>query len=472
MGVLSLSPNNESFPECNFYKGEVTIHIPDEKCWETQKEKSKDLENKNINKENKKNDGSNQILENELKIDEKLEKEKIENEKNFEKREQENKNLNININESKNELGKSNSINDINNFNNININDQKYFFPLVGLINIGSTSFMNATLQCLLHISELSNYFLYEYPKDKSFLKSNCKNTPTKGDLSNAYYEVVKSVEKLSKKEIKFSYNSYAPTEFKKILGKYNPQFSKHESNDSKDLILYLLQTFHEELNYFGDKVIPKNIPLPDPSLRTNSFNYFTTTYQSTNFSKISQLFFGTYENTIKCSICNTIYYSYQKFEFITFSTYNYKNMDYSITKGFENSIKGQKLEGENQYMCNKCKKLIDAELFTKIIEPPIKLIINIDYGKDKINSVQNFNFEHELDITGFLSFKFDKNVKYKLSSICSHKGVSGPSGLYVTYCKNKENNIWYKFNNSSCGQIDNYEINRGDPYLLIYEKI
>jgi len=115
MGVLSLSPNNESFPECNFYKGEVTIHIPDEKCWETQKEKSKDLENKNINKENKKNNNSNQILENELKIDEKLEKEKIQNEKNFIKREQKNKNLNININESKNELGNRNSINDINN---------------------------------------------------------------------------------------------------------------------------------------------------------------------------------------------------------------------------------------------------------------------------------------------------------------------------------------------------------------------
>ena len=36
--------------------------------------------------------------------------------------------------------------------------------------------------------------------------------------LFNAYYELVKSVDKLSKKEIKFSYNSYAPTEFKKIL--------------------------------------------------------------------------------------------------------------------------------------------------------------------------------------------------------------------------------------------------------------
>ena len=471
MGVLSLQPNNENFDECNFYEGKIAIHFPKEKCWETQKEKSNDLENKNINDEIQEENNSNQISENKLEVDEKFEKEKIE--KDSEKKEEESEEINIIINNKENELGINFSFNNtsINNINN-NIVQQNYFFPLVGLINVGSTGFMNATLQFLLHVSELSNYFLYEYPKDKNFLKSNCKNILTKGDLSNAYYEVVKSVDKLSKDEIKFSYNSYSPSNFKTILGKYNPQFSQPEANDSKDLILYLLQTFHEELNYFGDKATPKNIPLPDPTLRTNSFNYFTTTYQSTNFSKISQLFFGTYENTIKCSICNTIYYSYQKFEFITFSTYNYKNNKFSILNGFNDSILGQKLEGENQYMCNKCKKLVDAELFTKIIEPPIKLIINIDYGKDKINSVQKFIFEHELDITDFLSFKFDKNVKYKLSSICSHRGFSGPTGLYYTFCKNKENNTWYKFDNSSCGEIDNYEINRGDPYLLIYERI
>ena len=50
MGVLSLQPNNENFNECNFYEGKIAIHFPKEKCWETQKEKSNDLENKNINK--------------------------------------------------------------------------------------------------------------------------------------------------------------------------------------------------------------------------------------------------------------------------------------------------------------------------------------------------------------------------------------------------------------------------------------
>ena len=568
MGVLSVCPNESS--ECNFYNGEITIHVPNDNCWESKKEKSNDLNDQNINNENQESKNSKGIIPNKEKINlgkeenkiEKNEKEikkiddnkdinknyntnekdkmekgrnaienvankkeiKKEGEKYFEKIEQENikksnenkeliknneknniennqlinkdnknsNDLDLNKNVKNEDIFQGNNIDlkdfegkndfiqnysnkedniDKNNINN-NIIEQKYFFPLVGLNNIGSTCFMNSTLQCLLHISELSLYFLNEYPKDKSFLESKNKNIQTNGDISKAYYEVLKSVYNLSKKEIKFSYNSYAPFEFKKILGKYNSQFKKSEANDSKDLILYLLQTFHEELNYFGDKTIPKNIPMPDLTSRSNSFNYFTMTYQSTNFSKVSQLFYGTYENVIKCSKCKTIFYSYQKFEFISFSLYNYRNSIFNIRDGFRDNELAKKLEGENQYLCNKCQKLVDAELFTKIIETPLKLIINIDYGKDKINQVQKLIFEHEIDITEFLSFKLEKDIKYQLCAVCSHKGVSGPNGHYIAFCKNKENNKWFKFNDSSCQEVDKYELNRDNPYLLIYEKI
>ena len=108
--------------------------------------------------------------------------------------------------------------------------------------------------------------------------------------------------------------NSYTPKKFKEILGKYNPQFSEYEANDSKDLILYLLQTFHEELNYFGDKTAPTNIHSPNQTLRLNTYNYFNQVYNTTDFSKISQLFYGTYENVIFCLECKNNFYSYQKF--------------------------------------------------------------------------------------------------------------------------------------------------------------
>ena len=369
---------------------------------------------------------------------------------------------------------KNNNDNEFNKDNNIenNKNIQQYFFPLVGLVNVGSTCFMNATLQCLIHVSELSNYFLNEYPKDKSFLNSTNNNIPSKGELSEAYYEILEEVDILSKKEIKFSHYSYPPSKFKKILGKYNCQFIKNEANDSKDLILYILQTFHEELNYFGDKVVPTNIALPDQTLRALTFDFFNLSYQSTNFSKISQLFYGTYETTIICSVCKNNFYSYQKFEFLSFSTFKYKNNKFNILDGFKDIEEKQKLTGNNQYMCPKCKKLVDAETFNKIIEPPIKLILNIDYGKNKIYNVIALNFDDELDITEFLSFKLEKNIKYRLCSVCTHIGVSGERGHYIAYCKNDKNNKWYKFNDSSCGECKNYEIYNDNPYLLIYEKI
>ena len=74
--------------------------------------------------------------------------------------------------------------NDNNNYIIINNNNNekqeyikpKYIFPTKGLNNLGSTSYTNSILQCLLHCSELVNYFLYEYKNDKTILKNKNKN--------------------------------------------------------------------------------------------------------------------------------------------------------------------------------------------------------------------------------------------------------------------------------------------------------
>ena len=361
----------------------------------------------------------------------------------------------------------------INNVNNFNFNNIIYFFPLVGLNNVGSTCFMNATLQCLIHIPELSLYFLNEYPKDRNVLKNKNFYIRTKGNLSDAYYDVVKGVDLKSKEVTNYSYyNSYSPKYFKQILGKYNMQFSRYEANDSKDLTLYLLQTFHEELNYFGDKIVPNNFRPPNNTLRVETYNFFTCSYNLTNFSKISVLFYGTYENIITCYECNTNFFSYQKFEYISFSTYKYRNSTFDIMKGFEDFESKQKLIGDNKYFCNKCQRLVNAEIFSKIIDLPKYLILNIDYGKNKINDVRELRFDFEIDLKEFLSFYNGQKTKYKLVAVCTHMGYSEASGHYIAYCLNKSNGNWYNFNDSSCRKCDKYEVYNNSPYLLIYENI
>ena len=382
----------------------------------------------------------------------------------------------VNLDNNRNSINNNQHIDDNNNNgqNQINLNNNNnnntyvikeiYFFPLVGLNNVGSTCFMNATLQCLIHVPELSLYFLNEYPIDKQALNSKNAYIRTRGNLSQAYYDVIKGVSK--------SCSSYRPATFKQILGKYNLQFSSYEANDSKDLILYLLQTFHEELNYFGDKTAPINRFYPNPINRQLTYNSFNYTYNSTNFSKISVLFYGTYENVILCSKCNNNFYSYQKFEYISFSTYKYRNKTFDIMDGFRDIEAVQPLKGNNQYYCNICKKLVNAEITCKIIDLPKYLILNIDYGKNKINDVYRLNFDFEIDLKDYISFYFGQKTKYRLMAICTHIGSSGPTGHYVAYCYNKKEDTWYNFNDSSCRPCSKNGLNYNSPYLLIYEMI
>ena len=358
---------------------------------------------------------------------------------------------------------------------NAPMNNTIYIFPLIGLNNVGSTCFMNATLQCLLHISELNLYFLNEYPNDYNILRTKNSSSETMGNISLAYYNVINEVYLKSiqcNNNYYMNNNSFAPNEFKETLGKYNSQFRYYEANDSKDLILYLLQTFHEELNYFGDQPFPVNLLRPNQLNRADTFNYFNNTYNIQNFSIVSKLFYGTYENIIKCCNCNKMYFSYQKFEFISFSTYNYRNGIFNIYNGFQDNQAIQYLQGNNKYFCPSCQNLYDGETCCKIITPPSKLIINIDYGKNKINNVKQLIFDETIDITSFINFDSGKKIIYQISGVCTHLGSSGPTGHYIAYCRNKQTGMWYNFNDSFVRLCDKNEIYRGSPYLLVYEQI
>ena len=383
--------------------------------------------------------------------------------------------------------------NDTNNYQNITrpfILPNDYIFFKIGLHNIGSTCYMNATLQCLLHVSPLASYFLNIYPKDFKSLQNFNESAVTKGKISYAFYGIIKSIKEASiqlKKNSnlfnpKTSINSLSsvssgafnkavsPEIFQKTVGAYNPQFRNLEANDSKDLTLYLLQTMHQELNYFS-----KNKPYtgyPNQYNRPQTFMVFVHSYDVVNCSIISDLFYGTSENTTKCENCKNVLYNFQKFEFLSFGVCNYDKKPFSIYNGFDDYTRTDKLAGDNQYYCNYCKKLCDAEINAKILMAPKYLIINIDYGKNKKYMPSAIKYEDEIDITKYMSFN-NQQIKYRILGICSHFGYSGNFGHYVAYCRNKQDSNWYKFNDSIVTPCRREEINSGGtPYLLLYEQI
>ena len=202
------------------------------------------------------------------------------------------------------------------------------------------------------------------------------------------------------------------------------------------------------------------------------AYTYFTTNYNYNNFSKISTLFYGTYINSTICYKCKNTLYNFQKFEFISFGMYYYTRKKFNILNGFDDNSKPNILKGDNQFLCKICNKLQDGETTCKIFEPPCKLLINIDYGKNKMFQPSSIDFDEEIDITKFVAFDYKQRIRYRIICVCTHYGSSGQSGHYIAFCRNIKENKWYEFNDSSCHSCSKSNIYGGSPYLLLYERI
>ena len=115
--------------------------------------------------------------------------------------------------------------------------------PLIGLENIGSTCYMNATLQCFSQTELLTNYFLNENNTNKIYNNNIAKENPNSYQLSPSYLNLINNLWKAQNKK------SFPPTEFRKKLANMNPLFKEGLPNDAKDLVTYILTQLHTELN-------------------------------------------------------------------------------------------------------------------------------------------------------------------------------------------------------------------------------
>ena len=111
---------------------------------------------------------------------------------------------------------------------------------------------MNSTLQCLIHIKELTELLLSAFMV--KFLNEN-REFKEKHQLSYEYVDLLKRV--FFPKLYGNGNVCFAPCKFKEILGQLNPFFSGINANDAKDLLQFILEQMHSELKmammYFQD---------------------------------------------------------------------------------------------------------------------------------------------------------------------------------------------------------------------------
>ena len=441
-------------------------------------EKEKEVLNINyLTNEDKKNEkeilnDNNAINKGDIKENEELNKNFTINNDNIKENEILNDNNARNEDSEKEVLGINNVINEENKNNQKDI-VKDYKTILIGLNNIGATCYMNSTLQCLSNTDELTYYFLNKFKYDPN---NNNKI------ISNAYYNLILNLWNKDNNN-----KSFSPNDFKEKLSQENPLFKGIAANDSKDLIQFLIERFHKELNIINNdnnfnNDYTQNDQLNEQKMKELFMNEFAMNYNSI----ISDLFYGILEIKSQCQGCKYIKYNFQVYSFIEFPlekvnqfcfnigrkiNNNNKNPDIDLYECFEYYRSQEIMTGDNRMYCNICNNNCDSLYETSLYSTPKYLIINLNRGRGAVYEC-NVIFSEILDLHDFVADK-NGNINYELYAVICHIGPSSMSGHFVAYCKNRMDKKWYLYNDAFVTLCENNnEYQKGMPYILFYQNI
>ena len=352
---------------------------------------------------------------------------------------------------------------------------------------------MNSALQCLSNTPLLTNFIL----SDKYLEDINVINPlGMRGEIARTYAELIK---------VMWSGNcsSFMPREFKCAVSTFAPQFTGFSQQDCQELMAFLLDGLHEDLNRIRNKPyieIKNEIEKrPDEVVAEESWR----NYKKRNDSVVVDTFHALLKSTLVCPGCNLVSVTFDPFCYLSLPLPQKRDRQISHASTIpsnSNSIETfspevlqkptlqledcisqftnvERLGADDPWYCPKCKKHQQATKKFDIWSLPKVLIIHLKRfsfsrsWRDKIDMLVEFPLTN-LDMSKYVLNPEQKNSGksiYNLIGVANHFGGLG-GGHYTAHAKNSAQNSWYTFDDALVSQTLPSDVVSKSAYVLFYQ--
>uniref|UniRef100_A0A7S3K6C8 USP domain-containing protein n=1 Tax=Aureoumbra lagunensis TaxID=44058 RepID=A0A7S3K6C8_9STRA len=334
--------------------------------------------------------------------------------------------------------------------------------PGIGLLNLGFTCYVNATVQCLAHLDP----FCSALEQSKLAAKSE-KHAPS----ASALRQVVRGVHSVS--TIK---KPFVPRKLLARLPRIAPQLSHLRQEDAHEFLTALLDSLSQG---FADKLVQdcfagklrSTLACPDcgyESHNTESFVDLSIEVQSRD-NKITSSFFHK-DKTKSYQNGATIKSTYKTRRLRQQQNKDHQSVHSTVDVALAEFFKIETLDGDNAWACSQCGRRVCATKRLTLEQAPARcLVVHLKrfqmsfldaYPRQrKISS--HVGFGPMLQLPG-------TEQSYELSAVLVHEGATTRSGHYSAYIRHKGQ--WFLFDDDLVqGPLNPDYVFRQQAYLLFY---
>ena len=324
-----------------------------------------------------------------------------------------------------------------------------------GLHNVGNTCYLNATLQCLRHCTDISKYILTnDY---KKHFKGNVLEQNVIITWHALLYKLWSSEEPCN------------PIDFVRcfIEASQNSEYStfvSFQQNDVDEFLTNIINIMHNAIRF------PINFSLSGEPQNDNdhhaiqAYNRWKSFFEK-DYSIFVKHLYSQYITKTECPECETVSFSYDPV-LVIHAPIPDKD-DITLYDCLDLLTDHQKLDEENKWKCDSCNVKSCATVSTKFWDTSKYFIILLKrYTNDRKNDAR-VDIPDSLNLKKYAVNYRKGKFNYQLSGICHHSGSLGGGHYYAT-CKT--NGQWTVYNDSSVTLIDKPDIS--NAYCLFYRLI